>query len=122
MIELRDLNDDDTPARHLATHLNRGMARAGWRIARLGTRRTHRGRGLAATLLLRTSHACAADGLTAVGLEVAPENHTDPLTIYLRTVFRGDGATHRVPARRRLRRDPGPVTMTRGLRNAPAPY
>src|SRR2546423_2539899 len=58
--------------------------REGW-IARLGTRRAHRGRGLATTLLVRALHACAADGLTAVGLEVVPKHPTDPLTIYLRT-------------------------------------
>lgn len=60
--------------------------REGW-IARLGTRRAHRGRGLATTLLVRALHACAADGLTGVGLEVDPRNPTDPLTIYLRTGF-----------------------------------
>ncbi|MEU1179057.1 GNAT family N-acetyltransferase [Streptomyces sp. NPDC005820] len=60
--------------------------REGW-IARLGSRRVHRGRGLATTLLVRALHACAADGLTAVGLEVDPRNPTDPLTIYLRTNF-----------------------------------
>ncbi|NUP15578.1 MAG: GNAT family N-acetyltransferase [Streptomyces sp.] len=60
--------------------------REGW-IARLGTRRAHRGRGLATTLLVRALHACAADGLKTVALEVDPKNPTDPLTIYLRTGF-----------------------------------
>ncbi|MGQ4390630.1 GNAT family N-acetyltransferase [Streptomyces sp. SAS_270] len=58
--------------------------REGW-IARLGTRRPYRGRGLATTLLVRTLHARATDGLTSVGLEVGPRNPTAPLTIYLRT-------------------------------------
>ncbi|EKX68754.1 GNAT family N-acetyltransferase [Streptomyces ipomoeae] len=61
-------------------------AREGW-IARLGTLRAHRGRGLATALLLRALHACAADGLTAVELEVDPKNPTDPLKIYARAGF-----------------------------------
>lgn len=61
--------------------------REAW-VARVGTVRAHRGRGLAATLLRHTLEACRRDGLDRAGLNVDSANPTGALGVYERAGFR----------------------------------
>jgi mycothiol synthase len=56
-------------------------------VAKVGTRREYRGRGLASTLLGHALHEYAASGFDEAALDVDSENPTGALGIYERTGF-----------------------------------
>jgi mycothiol synthase len=53
----------------------------------IGTRREHRGRGLAASLIAATAHAAARQGFDALKLGVLAENPSGALSVYRRCGF-----------------------------------
>jgi len=56
-------------------------------VAKVGTLRAHRGKGLAAALLGHTMHACRAAGYDEAALAVDSENPTGALGVYRRVGF-----------------------------------
>lgn len=56
-------------------------------IDRVGTRRTHRRRGIASHLVIRTMAAAAEAGLEVAALDVDETSHTEATTVYRRLGF-----------------------------------